>query len=163
MVSIEQVLATWRDNERINRLLLEQIPADGLAAVPLLKDGKPGRGRDVGRMFAHLFDARMSHMRNKEKDAAGKMPAFEKGATPSRRDLLRALEVSGKAVELRLSGAIEGGETIHTKHPLNFLAYLIAHDSHHRGQMLLALKQNGFKLTDELRWGPWSAWFKELK
>ncbi len=68
--------------------------------------------------------------------------------------------MSGKAVELRLSGAIESGETIHKKHPLNFLCYLVAHDSHHRGQMLLALKQNGVKLTDELRWGPWSAWFK---
>lgn len=160
MVSIEQVLETWRDNERINRFLLETIPEGGLTAVPLLKDGRPGRGRDVGRMFAHLFDARMSHMRNKEKQAAGRLPDFPKGETPPKKDLLKALEVSGKAVELRLSGAIEAGETIHTKHPLNFLGYLIAHDSHHRGQMMLALKQNGYKLTDELRWGPWSGWFK---
>jgi uncharacterized damage-inducible protein DinB len=162
MISIEQVLATWRDNEKINRFMLEAIPKEGLAAVPLLKDGKPGRGRDVGRMFGHMFDARWSHMRKKEKDAAGKMPEFEKGETPTRAKLLKALAVSGKAVELRLRGAIEAGETIHTKHPLNFLAYLIAHDSHHRGQMLLALKQSGFKLTDDLRWGPWSGWFKEI-
>jgi uncharacterized damage-inducible protein DinB len=160
MVSIEQVLATWRDNERINRFLLESIPEDGLAAVPLLKDGKPGRGRDIGRMYAHIFDVRMFPMRQEEKRAVGALPQFVKGETPSREDLHKGLEISGKAVEIRVAGAIEAGETIRTKHPLNFLSYLIAHDSHHRGQMMLALKQNGFRLTEDLRWGPWSMWFK---
>ena len=37
---------------------------------------------------------------------------------------------------------------------------VVAHDAHHRGQMLLALKQNGVKVTDEVKWGLWSGWFK---
>jgi len=32
---------------------------------------------------------------------------------------------------------------------------LIAHESHHRGSILLTLKQTGHKLTDELKWGLW--------
>jgi uncharacterized damage-inducible protein DinB len=38
----------------------------------------------------------------------------------------------------------------------SYLIHLIAHDAHHRGQILLALKTAGHKLPNEgALWGPW--------
>ena len=36
-----------------------------------------------------------------------------------------------------------------------FIAYLIAHESHHRGNAIVTLKQSGVKVSDKLKWGLW--------
>ena len=35
------------------------------------------------------------------------------------------------------------------------LGYFISHEGHHRGTILLTLKQCGLKLTDDLKYGIW--------
>jgi len=35
------------------------------------------------------------------------------------------------------------------------IGYTISHEAHHRGNILLTIKQRGFKLACELKWGIW--------
>ena len=36
-----------------------------------------------------------------------------------------------------------------------FITYLIAHEAHHRGNMLLTLKLSGEKIEDKVKFGLW--------
>jgi uncharacterized damage-inducible protein DinB len=156
---LDELLAAWRAHEAVNNLLLDNIPDGGLEALALLKNGQSSRGRNVGRQLAHVVDVRTAHLREREKAALHELAPLEKGATPDMEWLRRAFAGSSAGIELRLAAACDG-ELVRKRGPAVFLGYLIAHESHHRGQVVLALKQSGFAPNEALRWGIWERWFK---
>ena len=157
---LEPMLEAWRAHEAINRHMLDAVPDAGLAAIPLLKNGVPGKGRNVARQIAHMVDVRVAHFRATEKALMKEVPDFEKGVSPSRRHLEAALQCSGRGVEALLTRLVGSGELVRKRGPLVLLCYFISHESHHRGSIMLALKQNGFALPEALRWGIWGKWFE---
>jgi uncharacterized damage-inducible protein DinB len=158
---LDAILEAWRTHEAINHHLLAQIPEAGFSAIPLLKDGLPGKGRDVARQIAHMVDVRVAHFRTAEKALMKGVPDFGKGSSPSRSHLRAALQASSRGVEALFTRLTERGELVRHRGPLVLLCYLISHESHHRGSIMLALKQNGFALSEALRWGIWGKWFSE--
>lgn len=147
----EQLLETWRIHDRINRYLLAAVPAEALAAV------SASRGRSVGEQFAHVHNVRLMWLKSAAPELLDGLEKVEKAGAGDAEVLRAALEASGKAVgELLRRSLAEGGRIKGFKpHAAAFLGYLVSHESHHRGQIVLALKQAGHPLDRKVAYGLW--------
>jgi uncharacterized damage-inducible protein DinB len=152
----EQILESWRVNHRINLMLLNDISAEGLKSTLSLRGG-----RDVARQFAHMHDMRVAHLQAYAKDLAAPLKAFaKKGApkvSPTKSALVKALDESAEAIGQWLALGVANPDkwSPSQRGVINTLSYLIAHESHHRGSILLTLKQSGHKVSKEIVYGIW--------
>ena len=108
------------------------------------------------KQFAHIHNVRLLWLKAAAPEL---MKGLEKldGDSGTKDDLRRALEASGQAIEALLQRAFEPGEKIKgfKPHPPAFLGYLIAHESHHRGQIGWTLKFTGQPLDKKTAFGLW--------
>lgn len=164
---IEQILTAWRANDKINRLLLQKIPAKGLAAIPLPpmaglnRAPRKPRGRTVVQQFVHLHKVRYGWLRYNGESVSA-IPCFQKGAEPTRAQLRAAFTASGNAVERFLRRVLNSGQRVKMfkGQPVRWICYMIAHESHHRGSIMLALKQNGMRMPERVAIGAvWYTWY----
>ena len=153
---VTQILSTWRRHDDILLYLLQQVPAGGLTAVPA-----GSRGRDVARQFAHLDRVRRGWLEYHRTGKQTRLPRHHKGPPPTKAFLKKALRQSGADVERFLRDALRGDARprLFGKEVVRWMGYLIAHESHHRGQIALALKQSGMRLSDKVAIeGLWASW-----
>ena len=146
----------WRTNARITLELLEAIPEEGLEAR------YSPRTRTVAAQFAHLHYVRVRNLDERgPRESKGKVAAFENRAQPTHRQLVRALQASGRAMTgLFESFAREGKVKSWGEPPESYLGYHCAHEAHHRGLVIVSLRLSGIKLANELRYSLWSRWRK---
>jgi uncharacterized damage-inducible protein DinB len=146
----EQVLDTWRIHNRINLYLLDAVGDDALGDVGATK------GRSVGKTFAHLHNVRLMWLKAAAPELLEGLEKLGDDDAPGRDALRSALEASSTAVEALLRRGLEAGKIKGFKpHPIGFLGYLISHESHHRGQVMLALKANGHLVDKKVQYGLW--------
>jgi uncharacterized damage-inducible protein DinB len=146
----EQLLETWAIHDRINVYVLEALSVEALAA-------RAGRGRTVAEQFAHVHNVRLMWHASAAPDLAAALTKLDKDTALSKAGLKQALTASGAAITVLLKQAFASGGRVKgfKPHAAAFLGYLIAHESHHRGQVALTLKLAGHPLDKKVAYGMW--------
>jgi uncharacterized damage-inducible protein DinB len=146
---MKDIIETWNIHNRINLYLLDAIAENHLADVLASK------GRNVGEQFAHLHNVRLMWLKVADPDLVKGLDKIEKDKI-SKKLLATQLEKSAKAVATLFEKSTKENKIKGFKpHSAAFLGYLISHESHHRGQILLALKQSGHPVDQKTQFGIW--------
>ncbi len=154
------LLAAWRTNSRVTAYLVEHLPA------VLWEAAVPGAPRRTVRMIAgHLHNVRCMWLRTLGQEHGVAVPDSVDRRTISRRELLTALKRSDRGIEDLLQlGIAAGGYVPPSKRyvwrnlPLDVphvLTYFVAHEAHHRGQIVMLARQLGHRLPSDISDGLW--------
>jgi uncharacterized damage-inducible protein DinB len=136
-------------NCRITRYLVENLDPRAWHAPTL-----DGKGRKVAAIVAHLHNVRRMWL----KAAASKeIPEQLERETLDAKEALAALDESAAALHALVAESLASGVRIKGFKPdtAAFVGHIIAHDSHHRGQIAMLARQAGFPLPKQVDFGMW--------
>jgi uncharacterized damage-inducible protein DinB len=155
----DQLLDAWRTNNRINLFLIDNISDEGMLCSLSTRGG-----RDVARQFGHIHTNRVWQLEKRAKDLSTSLTKFEGKSSPSKTQLKDALYASSEAMETFLTDVLAGTPKRRgfKKGIFTTLSYFVAHESHHRGNIILTLKQAGHSLHKDAAYGIWGMWASEL-
>src|SRR6184192_2871925 len=163
----DMLLDAWRTNNRVTVFLVEHLPHELWGARV------PGAPRRTVRMIAgHIHNARCMWIKTLGKEHGIEVPDAVDRRRVSQKQLVKALDRSSRGMMSLLTLGCDHGGTIPASSaytwrnlPLDVghvLAYFVAHEGHHRGQIVLIARQLGYRLPTEVTAGLWQ-WSQRAK
>ena len=151
------IIAAWRTNNRATTYLVEQLPP-AVWSMPV-----PGIPRlTVGSIAAHIHNSRCSWIKSIGARHGVKVPRLVELRRVRPKELVLALSRSSKGmIDLIELGVARGGRVPRAtwqNFPTDlehFLSYFVAHEAHHRGQLIMATRQLGHRLPRTVASGVW--------
>jgi uncharacterized damage-inducible protein DinB len=115
------------------------------------------KGRGAGEQFAHIHNVRLMWIKAAMPDVLVGQTKLEKEQSTDKAALRSALVSSGEAIAKVVENAVDNGGRVKgfKPHVTGFLGYMLAHDAHHRSQIIIALKQSGHPLDKKVLYGIW--------
>lgn len=166
----EVLLEIYAANDRMNQLILEHL--DKRAWRARLPGTPPREGRTIAAIFAHLHNNRLVWLKCSAPHIRCPAPldpakctlqqaaaAHKKSAAACLRMLKEALAESPAR---RVTVFSRGSWAPEWAADARMFCYMFAHESHHRGQIIMLAKQLGFRLPDNAAYGIWH-WEKLLR
>lgn len=161
------LLAAWRTNNRVTVFLVENLPRE------LWEAKVPGAPRRTVRMIAgHIHNSRCMWIKTLGKEHGIAVPRAVNRHKVGRKELVLALGRSSRGIASLLTLGLDRGGTIPVSSsyawrnlPLDVghvLSYFVAHEGHHRGQIVMLARQLGHRLPVEITGGLWH-WTKRAK
>lgn len=157
------LLEIYAANDPMNQLILEHL--DRKAWRARLPGIKPGTGRTIAAIFAHLHNCRLvwlkwsaPHIRCPAALDPAKCTirqasaAHKKSATACLRMLK---EVLAETPSPRVPKFSRGSWAPEWPAGATMWAYMFSHEAHHRGQIIMLAKDLGFRLPDNAAYGIW--------
>ena len=156
----EMLFTAWRTNNRVTVFLIEHLP-------PALWEAKvPGAPRRTVRMIAgHIHNARCMWIKTLGKEHGIAVPPAVNRQKVEPKELIPALDRSSDGILSLLKLGFERGGTIPLSRsytwrnlPLDVahvLTYFVAHEGHHRGQIVMLARQLDHRLPVEITGGLW--------
>jgi uncharacterized damage-inducible protein DinB len=132
---VDSLLVAFATSNRIDEFLIRAVPDAAMAA--------------------HIHNVRVMWLKSADKDAA--LPGKLDGESCTKEDAIGSLDESWRALETLLRASLSGGGAIRGFKPDagSFLAYLLAHDAHHRGQIAMLARQVGHPVPQSVGYGLW--------
>jgi uncharacterized damage-inducible protein DinB len=146
----EQLLSAWKRNNQVNQALIRNTSEKGWQCTLSTRGG-----RTIFQQWVHINKVRLQWLEVCSKEIFSQ--TFSNQEPADSNSLLDELDKSAKAYEQLFSeswdnnGKVKGFKT----GLMNLFAYLITHEAHHRGNILLTLKQCGEKIPDAVKWNLW--------